>query len=106
MLQELLHLEALTILDFSLATAKPHHPVCQSTISRWVKTAMKKAGIDTESFKPHSTRAASTSAALRKRVPVETIMAAAWWSAECTFATYYKKDVKEDATFGQSILNC
>ena len=67
---------------------------------------MKKAGIDTESFKPHSTRAASTSAALRKGIPLETTMAAAGWSAECTFATYYKKDVKEDATFGQSILSC
>ena len=32
---------------------------------------MKKAGIDTESFKPHSTRAASTSAALRKGIPLE-----------------------------------
>lgn len=89
-----------------LSHSKPHHPVCQSTISRWVKTVMKKAGIDTESFKPHSTRAASTSAALRKGIPLETIMAAAGWSAECTFATYYKKDVKEDATFGQSILSC
>ena len=88
-----------------LSYSKPHHPVCQSTISRWVKTVMKKAGIDTESFKPHSTRAASTSAAFRKGIPLETIMAAAGWSAECTFATYYKKDVREDATFGQSILS-
>ena len=62
--------------------------------------------IDTESFKPHNTRAASTSAALRKGIPLETIMAAAGWFSGCTFATYYKKVVKEDATFGQSILNC
>ena len=40
---------------------------------------MKKAGIDTESFKPHSTRAASTSAAFREGIPLETIMAAAEW---------------------------
>ena len=67
---------------------------------------MMKSGIDTVHFKPHSTRAASTSAAFRKGVPLETIMAAAGWSAECTFATYYKKDVTEGNNYGQSILNC
>ena len=65
--------------------SKPHHAVCQSTISRWVKTVMKEAGIDTESFKPHSARVASTSAAFRKGIPLETIMAAAGWSAGRTF---------------------
>ena len=30
-----------------LSYSKPHHPVCKSTISRWVKTVVTKAGIDT-----------------------------------------------------------
>ena len=67
---------------------------------------MLQAGIDTVNFKPHSTQAASTPAAFRKGIPLETIMAAAGWSTQCTFATYYKKDVKEDITFGKSVLNC
>lgn len=89
-----------------LSFAKPHHPVCQSTISRWVKTVMLRSGIDTKTFMPHSTRAASTSAPFRKGIPLETIMAAAGWSAECTFATYYKKDTKDDTNFGKSVLSC
>lgn len=32
-------------------------------------------------------------------MPLETVTAAAGWPAECTFATYYKKDVKEHTTF-------
>ena len=89
-----------------LSYSKPHKPVSQSSISRWVKTVMMKSGINTEHFKPHSTRAASTSAALRKGVPLEAIMAAAGCSTECTFATYYKKETKEDTNYGQSVLNC
>lgn len=67
---------------------------------------MMKSGINPEHFKPHSTRAASTSAASRKGVPLETTMAAAGWSTEFTFATYYKKYTKEDTNYGQSVLNC
>ena len=89
-----------------LSYSKPHHPVCKSTISRWVKTVMTKARIDTVNFMPHKTRAASASAAFRKGIPLETIMAAAGWSAECTFATYYKTDVQEDIIYGESILSC
>ena len=41
-----------------------------ATISRWVKTIMKEAGIDVNLFKPHSTRAAASSAAKAKGVPL------------------------------------
>ena len=34
-----------------------------STISRWIKNVLREAGIDTEVFKGHSTRSASTSKA-------------------------------------------
>ena len=67
---------------------------------------MTKAGIDTVNFMPHSTRAASASAAFRKHIPLETITAATRWSAECTFATYCKKDVKEDTVHGESMPSC
>ena len=56
---------------------KPFSPVSRDTISRWVKTIMPRAGIDTTKFKPHSTRAASTSAASRNAVPLENILTAA-----------------------------
>ena len=44
---------------------------------------MKYGIADTEHFKPNSTRAASTSAAFRKGVPLETIMEVTRWFAEC-----------------------
>ena len=50
-------------------------------------------------FMPHSPMAASASVAFRNGMPLETVTAAAGWPAECTFATYYKKDVKEHTTF-------
>ena len=50
-----------------------------------------KSGIDTVHFKPNSTLAASTSAAFRKGVPLETIMAVTGWSSE---------DQTEDNNYG------
>ncbi len=50
-----------------VSTVKPHGPVSKDTISRWVKASLRIAGIDTSVFKPHSTKAAATSAAQRRR---------------------------------------
>ena len=46
-----------------LGLTKPHKPVYSSTIVRWLKILLGKAGIDTEVFKAHSVLSASTSAA-------------------------------------------
>jgi site-specific recombinase XerD len=40
---------------------KPYKAVSHDTISRWVKQALADAGINTNIYTPHSTRAASTS---------------------------------------------
>lgn len=89
-----------------LSYSKSHKPVSQSSILRWVRTVMVKSGKNTVHFKPHSIQAASTSAAIRKGIPLETIMAAPRWSTDCTFATYYNKDIKEDTKYGQSVVIC
>jgi hypothetical protein len=70
---------------------KPHDAVTTSTIGSWVKQTMKSAGIDTSTFTPHSMRSASTSAAVRANVPLNTILATAGWSRESTFRKYYDK---------------
>ena len=44
-----------------ISTQAPFKGVARATISRWVKRVMDKAGIDVKWFKPHSTRAASSS---------------------------------------------
>ena len=83
---------------------KPHSCVSKDTIARWIKAALKMAGIDVQVFKPHSTRAAATSAALRKGVPVSDILKVAGWSKETTFARFYNKplDVTIDTAFAQA----
>ena len=69
-----------------ISYVKPFSPVSRKTI-------MPRAGIDTTKFKPHSTRAASTSAASRNAVPLENILTAAGWKSDCVFAKYYNKPV-------------
>lgn len=78
-----------------LSYVKPFGPISRDTVSRWVKTVMQQAGIDTQKFKPHSTRAASSSAAKLKTVPLETILEAAGWSSDCVFAKYYDKNINK-----------
>ena len=75
-----------------ISTMKPHSAVSKSTVSRWVKLVLQKAGID-PSFGPHSTRAASTSKAKLGGIPLETIMRTAGWSSASVFARFYEKPI-------------
>lgn len=83
---------------------KPYKTVSKSTISRWIKTVLKDAGIDMNIFNPHSTRSASTSKASRSSVPLDTIMKTAGWTQSSTFATYYKKPLHKSGQFALSLL--
>ena len=64
-----------------------------------------KSGIDTLHFKPNSTHAASTSAAFRKGVPLETIMAVTGLSAECKIWTIHSELVCFISTLQMSLLS-
>ena len=77
-----------------LCDARPFSLVLRESISRWFKTVMQQAGIDITKFKPHSTRAASTSGAKRNAVPLENILTAAGWKSDCVFAKYYNKPLE------------
>lgn len=85
----------------------PHRGVSVDTISRWLRTVLQHADIDTKVFTAHSTRSASTSAAKQDNIPISIIMAAAGWSRASTFANYYCKQVKTEAkiNFGQTLLD-
>ena len=41
----------------------PHHAAMHDTITQWIQNVVAKVGVDVSLFKPHSTRAASTSKA-------------------------------------------
>ncbi len=81
--------------------APPHGNVTKTTIARWVKETLTLAGVDTNIFTPHSTRAASTSQA---KVPLNTILRTAGWAKDCTFRKFYKKPVSGTSDFGLSLL--
>ena len=60
-----------------LAVVRPHKPVSSSTLARWLKSLLGKAGIDTGIFKAHSVRGAATSAAANAGVTTSDILKAA-----------------------------
>lgn len=88
-----------------ISTQAPFKAVARATISRWVRTLMEKAGINVEKFKPHSTRAASTSSARDKGVPLKCIMKAAGWSQENTYRRFYDKPVKQTSEMQTALLS-
>lgn len=85
-----------------ISTVPPFNTVTKSTVARWVKVLMKKSGVDIDQFGAHSCRAASTSAAAAKGVPIDTIMKSAGWSSAKTFCRFYKKNVEK--TFSESLI--
>lgn len=83
---------------------KPHRLVSRDTVSRWVKTVMAHAGVDVKVFKPHSTRAASTSKVCSSGAPLTSIMKAAGWSNTCTFRKFYRKPLDNSAGYAESLF--
>jgi len=83
---------------------KPHDGVSPSTVGRWLKSVLALANVDTSVFTGHSTRSASTSAALMAKVSVTQIMKQAGWSNAQTFAKHYKKTIKKSKDFQSAVL--
>ncbi len=68
-----------------ISYAKPYNAVSRETISRWCKSLLSSAGIDTKEFGCHSTRAASTSFAAQKAGDISNIIESVGWSNAQTF---------------------
>ena len=77
-----------------LAVVRPHKPVSSSTLARWMKSMLEKAGIDTGIFKAHSVRGAA----------IADILKAADWSSKSVFTKFYYKPVRS-GTFGEAVLS-
>ena len=78
---------------------KTRKAVTTSTISRWCKVILEKAGIDIEKYSSHSTRSASTSKAKIKGLSLSEInKAVAGWKETSTFRRFYDKSIFK--TFG------
>ena len=73
-------------------------------MTRWVNDTMSSAGIDIHKYVTHSCRAAASSFAFNKNIPLKTIMDSCGWSSAATFANHYKKTIVETLTIGERIL--
>ena len=76
-----------------LSTLAPHQEVKTSIVAGWVKAIFGSAGIDTNLFTAHSTRAASTYKAKLKALSLEDILKRGNWSSKSTWQKHYHKFV-------------
>jgi hypothetical protein len=65
-----------------ISLQKPHGAVTTETISRWFKQFLNSAGVDTDKFKPHSTRVGSTSHLVANNIDISSILKSVGWSNE------------------------
>ena len=72
---------------------KPHKAVTTTSIGRWFKFMLGKAGIDNESYSTYSTRSSSTSKVKIKGLSLSEISKAAGWKETSTFRHFYDKPI-------------
>lgn len=90
-----------------ISFVKPHGQVTSQTISRWLCTVLKLAGIDVKEFSAHSYRHAASSTAANRGVNVDVIMKSVGWSATSkTFATFYHKPIVTNNMLADAVLGC
>jgi len=87
-----------------LSFVKPHNPISSSSVARWIVTMLKSAGIDTDTFKSHSVRSASATAAASAGISTNQIMEAADWRSESVFERFYYKPGNNNQV-GQAVLS-
>ncbi len=88
-----------------VTSKKPYNRASRATISRWTKLAMQASGVNTDEYKPHSTRSASVSKAKAMGIPTEVILSRAGWKGDNCFAKYYLKPIEhENSVYQNAIL--
>ena len=86
-----------------LAMVSPHWPTTSQSVSRWLRDALSNAGVS-PTYRAHSTRSASTSAAAEAGIPLEFILEAADWASAGTFRTFYQRPTTQ-GTFARSVVS-
>ena len=77
-----------TSMEPFLAMVSPHHLVSSSTIARWIKKSLEKAGLEPV-FSAHSTRSTASTAAALSGVSTQEIMDRAGCSSKDSFCKFY-----------------
>ena len=91
------------VVKLFLAINKPHQPVSQVTISRWLVSVIKyshcKLKKHSGKVTAHSTRSMGPSWALFKGASLKQVLEAADWSRETTFTKHYLTNVALNTNF-------
>ena len=87
-----------------LSYVKPHNPISSSSVARWIVNLLNLARIDTDTFKSHSMRSASASAAPSAGITTNQIMDTADWRSESVFERFYYKPT-DSGQVGQAVLS-
>ena len=87
-----------------LSYVQPHNPICSSSVARWITIMLKLAGVDTDTFKSHSVRNASATAAASAGITTNQIMEAADWRSESVFERFYYTLLNNNQV-GQAVLS-
>lgn len=85
---------------------KTYKAVTTSTIARWLRVVLELSGIDVSTFKAHSYRAASVSAAFSNGCTLKSILDTADWRSDKTFKKfYYRQSVRSaDLPFADAVF--
>ena len=81
------------ITSLFITCSKPYKTPHRDTIARWVRNIMIEAGLDTNVFKPHSCRSASTSMGKDQGLPIEQVLKYGSWKNFNTFLKHYCKNI-------------
>lgn len=91
--------------ELFITCKKPFRPATTQTLARWLKTMLNQSGVDVSIFKVHSTRHASSSAACREGINVDTICQTAGWSKKSeAFARFYKRPLYDKTNCAKAII--
>lgn len=84
----------------------PYKPVSRQTLARWIREVMSNSGLNIKEYTAHSVRAAASSAACSKNLPIEEILKTVGWKSERTFANFYKKPIEQsNGAFSQIVMS-
>lgn len=87
-----------------LISVKPYSAASNQTVSNWLVQILSESGINTDIYKGHSFRHASTSKAASKGVSTDTIIKRIGWSNATTFARFYRRNIVNETEFAEAVM--
>jgi hypothetical protein len=84
---------------------KPHAAITRQTLARWLVEVLATAGIDTDTFKAHSIRAAGSSKAKVSGLSLKDILKRGNWSNKSTWQRFYNKKILKSDSFQKMLFH-